>query len=823
MKTSIRVTHLCLGAAALTATLGLAMAACANGSAPANAGQGQPTMDSGDQLDSTSNVDSFMGFTGDTGNVFGGGDGGPINVAPCNGTLTVTPPSATVTVTVGPSGVMTSPVTFTAQCNGATIPVVWNIDRGDLGSIGATSGVFTASGQGAGMGTVTATAGNVSGTATVTVQLHTTQNGAVSATDGGAPEAGVGGNGGVGGEPLGGPVPMATVTLLQGAANPNAGPTAGVLAWLYPYDQTVWPQGILPPLLQWTPTPTKINAVYVHLKQANYEFEGFFSIDNTQDGGANLINTQPIDPTAWTIATNGNGGDPLHVEITVSDGTHVYGPIAENWHVAPGQLKGVVYYSSYYTQLAAPVYENQPAAILSIRSGSTSPTLAIPGSANKCLVCHEISGDGATMYASNGQAWPNYNETDVFDLRSGSSTPTQTFGAPGNATSTDGTFNDRKFLWSGLWQDGSFVLQGSGTLVDETYAWQEQATPGATDSRIFRRTDGNSVPAAGFDGQIQDAVTPAFSPDGTMMVFNFFTAQTTADAGLPGGNGHTLDLMDFACGMPLDAGSPPSPTAGPACGSAQFSGLRRIYTNADVANGWPGWPAWLPDSNGIVFQNTVVAGGRGHLSTWAGAKAEVWFVTANTAAKPTAPPALAMNALNGKNPDGTSYLPTNTLHPNDTIMNYEPTVSPIASGGYFWVVFTSRRMYGNVAAGDPYAVGNGTYPVNKKLWVAAVDLHPTPGKDPSHPAFYLPAQELNAPNMRGYWVPAPCEADGKSCSTGDECCGGFCQQGTGGALVCTSQKPVCAGQYDKCASTSDCCGAGQGYTCINHTCSRPVN
>ena len=28
-------------------------------------------------------------------------------------------------------------------------------------------------------------------------------------------------------------------------------------------------------------------------------------------------------------------------------------------------------------------------------------------------------------------------------------------------------------------------------------------------------------------------------------------------------------------------------------------------------------------------------------------------------------------------------------------MNYEPTVLPVAVGGYYWVVFTSRRAYGN--------------------------------------------------------------------------------------------------------------------------------
>ena len=31
-------------------------------------------------------------------------------------------------------------------------------------------------------------------------------------------------------------------------------------------------------------------------------------------------------------------------------------------------------------------------------------------------------------------------------------------------------------------------------------------------------------------------------------------------------------------------------------------------------------------------------------------------------------------------------------------LNYEPTILPIAIGGYYWVVFTSRRCYGNTLA-----------------------------------------------------------------------------------------------------------------------------
>jgi hypothetical protein len=177
-----------------------------------------------------------------------------------------------------------------------------------------------------------------------------------------------------------------------------------------------------------------------------------------------------------------------------------------------------------------------------------------------------------------------------------------------------------------------------------------------------------------------------------------------------------------------------------------------------------------------------------------------------------------MASLNGK-----GYLPTSSLHPNDTQLNYEPTINPVPSGGYYWAVFTSRRMYGNVATGDPYEVGDGTYPVTKKLWVAAIDLHPTPGKDPSHPAFYLPGQEINAGNMRGYWVVDPCKKNGNACETGDECCNGFCRQpDDGGAPVCSDKPQGCANEFEKCEKTADCCGANNGFQCIGGHCARPT-
>jgi hypothetical protein len=132
-------------------------------------------------------------------------------------------------------------------------------------------------------------------------------------------------------------------------------------------------------------------------------------------------------------------------------------------------------------------------------------------------------------------------------------------------------------------------------------------------------------------------------------------------------------------------------------------------------------------------------------------------------------------------------------------------------------------MYGNIAAGAPYDGGNGTYPIPKKLWVAAIDLNAPAGADPSHPAFYLPGQELNAGNLRGFWVVDPCHPNGTTCDTGDECCGGYCRQADdGGGLVCQDKPQGCAQEFENCKVDGDCCGAAQGYTCINGRCARPI-
>ncbi|MGH7283215.1 MAG: hypothetical protein ACRELY_16945, partial [Polyangiaceae bacterium] len=623
-----------------------------------------------------------------------GGDGSGGSGDGSVSAIQITPANPTVDVNVMNGVVTTTPVNFVAKLlDGTQVAASWSLDRGELGALATATGVFDASGNIAGTGIVSAAYGATIATTNVTVHIHSIQVGN-DYGDGGVPEAGGGGVGGVGGEGLGGPVSGGVESSLQTTNNPPA--TDSVLGWLYPYDKTVWPRGLLAPLLQWQSNVAGINAVYIHLTENNFEFEGFYSV-----AGPSQFH-QPIDQGAWAQATNSNSGDNLHVEVKINGTAGVVGPITRDWLVAPGVLTGTIYYQTYNNNNAGIA---GGAGTLAIRPGKTDPQLAIPGTYGACVVCHEVSGDGSTLFAevnriSGGNN--DYSEGRAYDLTDGGAT-IQTY----SANAPDGTTYNRKFLWSGVSKDGTFAM-ASLNRTREAFGGPEN---------VYRRDNGNAISTPGLQ-IVTEGVTPEFSRDEKSMAFDAWTLQS--DAGLASGNGHTLDVMDMNCN-PGDAGAGGGTAAGapPSCASIDFSNLRRLYTNGDATNGWVGWPAWTPDSNGVIFHNAVRKADEvsSNLATWHHAEAQLWYVNvppasgvyADGGAAPAANPIL-MNAINGLNTSGVSYLPppsavtgANANHSDDVKYNYEPTMNPIPSGGYFWVVFTSRRMYGNIAATDPYS------------------------------------------------------------------------------------------------------------------------
>jgi hypothetical protein len=556
-----------------------------------------------------------------------------------------------------------------------------------------------------------------------------------------------------------GNVGAGTQTQLQGGG--NADPN---FKWLYPYDGTVFARGIGAPVLQ---TAGAFDAAYLHISFGGLDYKGFY--------GAGNPGRITLSPQLWqTITLSATGTDAVDVELTEISGGKVTGPIKETWTIAQGNLRGTIYYNSYDSQLAG-----NTGAIMSLRPGGTAK-VAVAG----CNVCHAVSADGSTLVAANEP--PVGTATDgVWDLKNNAKLGYQ----PPNRT----------WVFGALYPDGSkFLNYGATPKVGDTNApWDPNVRGedhGDEPSVLHDTKTGALIPSTG-NSAVPHMMMPTFSPDGKMVAFTHYDAD----------HGHTIAVMDF------DGAT------------NTFSNLRDVATLP--ANLYVGWAAITPDDKFVFF----AAGTHVEYSTisdypgQAGLPANATDPTSNLyiahIGTQTNAPA---DQLNGKTPAGTVYLP----FPDDVDLNFEPTILPEAVGGYFWVVFTSRRNYGNLVNGDPFIGTGGAPSPRKKLWVAAIDIdsqeHPYPkAQDLTHPAFYLEGQELASGNMRGFWALDPCQQNGTSCQTGDECCSGFCRQTNGpdGGMIFACVPPSgCAQEGEKCTTAADCCGAAQGTQCIAGYC-----
>jgi hypothetical protein len=701
---------------------------------------------------------------------------------------------------------------YTATLNGEIVTAGFSVDRGELGSVSPTSGssvTFTPTGKAGGLVKVRAGLQDEVIERDVFVRLVTRHDGPdldvpaeVAQIAGSVAQLTEGGGlGGVGGEGLGGAV--TDPATLSALGSPTSNAASANLRLLYPYDATVWPRGLPAPLLMWEWPGGDADAVQIELEttSGSFAWTGTFGRPAilSQTGGAFI--RHPIPQSAWAMATNTAGGptldgspDRLVVRVTLAQDGQGYEPLTQTWTVAPARLSGTIYYNSYGTQLARN-FDGAVGgdgtfggAVLSIRAGDPGPELVAGGDGDDsyCRVCHSVASEGSRLVVRAGLGEDEV--TVAYDLA-----PT---GATEFALENDPTY-------SGLTPDGALALGSDGSLLDLNDGGQARTVTGLS----------NVATQLG---------TPAFSPDGSRVVFNPMESATL------GNPRQKLVVMNF------DAAS-----------DSFTNPVVVVDDTGSPEETRPGWPAFFPDGASVVFQHQLVAGidgnEEGALRTRKGAKARIAWTSTTDPTHVT-----PLNRLNGLDASGQSYLPTlgapvsmscigddeevgdlDADHGDDANLNYEPTVSPIPAGGYAWVVFVSRRMYGSVATippfcSDPRGVDLIQNVTPKKLWVAAIDLDMEPGADRSHPAFYLPGQELLAGNARGFWVFDPCRPDGDSCETGDQCCHGFCapdpSEPDGEALICTDAPPTgeCSALQDRCVSDADCCDPD--HVCINGFC-----
>jgi hypothetical protein len=563
-----------------------------------------------------------------------------------------------------------------------------------------------------------------------------------------------------------GAVAMETAARLQ---DPALMP--GTTPWLYPYDQTVFPRGLIAPVLQWEAPSGGADAVLIHMRSSFLDYKICLPL------------TEPmrvqIPQAAWDIAgaQSVGRGDPMTLDVVLSSGGSALRLATRTLSFALADLKGAIYYNTYNSLLAAQVGAIGGVVMRILPHEPEPDVFATVTNLGECIGCHAVSADGSRMvaetHAGGGAA---EGPSRSFDLT--------TVGTGINPAPLRSDL--RRAGFSGIYPDGSvYVTTGRvdpGPLGGPSFgggATVVTGTFGPEESKLFDTNSGAELTGSGVHPY---AYMPSFSSDGSELAFN------KMETG--GASGHTLAVMNFDRA------------------SNTFSELRDVFSDSMR---FPAWPFFLPDVVGMLEENNQTRGKRVLFSlgtnpdfVTAGltfgtiAQSDLWWVDVDSG---MAAPLDRANGIDG----GQLYLPHGAA---DSSKSFVPTVSPVAAGGYFWVFFTSRRSYGNLMVVDQ-ALNS---PEAKKIWVAALDIDAPPGSDPSHPAFYLPNQELESGNIRAFAALEPCRENESACTSGIDCCCGFCIEGQ-----CGCKPPDrCANLDERCETAADCCSPSAA--CIGGFC-----
>ena len=653
-----------------------------------------------------------------------------IEIDPATSTLTVSDLKAPPSVTLHAIGV---------YADGTKSPIAsasWTLDRFDVASVGAGSGVVQATGKLGGDVVVTATVGAMTATAKVkvTLKLELDPGGAVPPAD----------------------------RLTLGAATES---DPAVTKILYPYDKTVFPKGLLGPEVMWNGGASS-DTYQLHLT-------GPF-VDISIYGSAAPPSVIKIDPAVWdaltTSVTSGGIESDVAVELRrLKSGGKAYLSAKSTWHVADANLRGTIYYWAVDKGQLVKIKPGAAAPVPAFDAGAydslgtpaplNSGTAPTPpwqdnGTGKKCVACHAVSKDGSRL-------------SSIFSTPRGSTGPN---GFVDLKTSTVNAVSDytQNITFTSMSPDGRKAVANTSDM-------KLRMLDAVTGAPIGTALDAATPPFG-------KAADPVFSNDGKMLAF----AGNAVGPYPVEYSASDLMVYDYA-----DA-------------TNAFTGLRTIIKGAG-ANDTFAFPSFSPDSKFIFFQRGDYS--RAKYGANQHGVDDLYAVAATAGATP-----IALDAMNGK-----GIVLGDNAH-----LNYQPTVNPIAEGGYFWVVFVSPRDYGNkMVSPQGAAPGDCSYSNRKQLWVAAVDAS-MKLPDPSHPAFWLPGQALDTINMAGYWTLEPCKATPKdgsvvSCSAGYECCSGFCRDGADGKPTCVDPPAGCHNVGEKCVVDADCCGDG---ACIGGVCTK---
>jgi hypothetical protein len=251
---------------------------------------------------------------------------------------------------------------------------------------------------------------------------------------------------------------------------------------------------------------------------------------------------------------------------------------------------------------------------------------------------------------------------------------------------------------------------------------------------------------------------PAWSPDGK---------QIAAICNLGGG------------GWIFDASSGDLTVADVAADGISISNAHTLVPSG-AGQGRPAYPSFAPSSDYLAF-------GRPNQGSRSTGQGQLWIVK--------------------NDGSGAKELTTAEAGLNNS---YNGVFAPLRAGGYYWLVFISRRDYGN----HPALQGAN----RQQLWITAIEDPPS-AADPSQPAFYMRGQEDCGKSENAYYALDPCKDVGADCTSGIDCCGGQCVKDPNTMkYVCGMPPPPgqCSEDGNSCKTKADCCNAESD--CIDGFC-----
>ncbi|HRI67672.1 MAG TPA: hypothetical protein PK156_25685, partial [Polyangium sp.] len=363
----------------------------------------------------------------------------------------------------------------------------------------------------------------------------------------------------------------------------------------------------------------------------------------------------------WNSLTVTNHGENVEVSIAKLSGGVAYSPVSETWKIAQGSLRGSIYYWAVNTGQLMKISPGSPNPALVFDSGPYDQLgTPVPPDYDNYQPPWSQGVNNKRCVACHVVSKDGSRLAALFERKQQTQSPWGTLDLtqPQPQVIQMTSYNSTA-IYLGLSPDGKYAVENT---MDMHMNLRDAST-------------GALIPSL-LDGFPDRNCDPAFSPDGKLLAFssnvtgNYPVEFWRAD----------LDVADF------DAAT------------TSFANRRSVVSagNAAIA-----FPSFSPDSQWVVYQKGDYS--RAKYGTSSVGHDDLYIAdVAKTVGE------MALDSTNG----------VGYLDPKNRQLNYQPTVNPIAVGGYFWVVFVSPRDYGNRMA----SATNPTYENRKQLWVAAIDV-----------------------------------------------------------------------------------------------------